>query len=87
MFYDGVGWEYQNALNSASKGNFMTQSTQGAFELIENMASSSTDNNRESDHTQKVNSIDNNKIDELTAKVDQLIKRNQNQVFIMEESP
>ena len=60
---------------------------QGAFELIENMASSSSDNNKESDRTQKVNSIDNSKIYELTAKVDQLIKSNQNQFFIMEESP
>ena len=59
VFYDGVGWEYRNALNSTSKGDFVTQSTQGAFELIENMASSSSDNNRESDRTQKVNSIDN----------------------------
>ena len=78
MFYDGVGWEYRNALNSAFKGDFRTQSTQRAFELIENMVSSSSDNNRESDRTQKVNSIDNSKIDELTAKVDQLIKSNQN---------
>ncbi|XP_048611591.1 uncharacterized protein LOC125585914 [Brassica napus] len=87
VFYDGVGWEYRNALNSASNGNFMTQSTQGAFALIENMASSSADSNRETDRTQKVNSIDNSKIDELSAKVDQLIKINQNHVFIMEESP
>ncbi|KAG5393712.1 hypothetical protein IGI04_023675, partial [Brassica rapa subsp. trilocularis] len=36
---------------------------------------------------EEVNSIDNNKIDELFAKVDQLIKSNQNHVFIMEESP
>ena len=65
----------------------MTQSTQGASEMIENMASSSSDNNRESDRTQKVKSIDDSKIEELTAKVDQLIKSNQNQVFIMDESP
>ena len=31
VFYDGVGWEYRNALNSASKGDFMTQSTQGGL--------------------------------------------------------
>ncbi|KAG5385387.1 hypothetical protein IGI04_036857 [Brassica rapa subsp. trilocularis] len=36
---------------------------------------------------EEVNSIDNSKIDELSAKVDQLIKSNQNHVFIMEESP
>ena len=65
----------------------MTQSTRGAFSLIENMGSSSADNNRETDRTQKVKSIDNHKIDELSAKVDQLIKSTQNHVFIMEESP
>ncbi|CAN7126974.1 unnamed protein product, partial [Brassica rapa subsp. narinosa] len=80
VFYDGVGWEYRNALNSASNGDFMTQSTQGAFALIENMASSSADSNRETDRTQKVNSIDNSKIDELSARVDQLIKSNENHV-------
>jgi len=65
----------------------MTQSTRGAFSLIENMGSSSADNNRETDRTQKVNSVDSHKTDELSAKVDQLIKSNQNQVFNIEEYP
>ena len=64
----------------------MTQTTERAFALIENMASSSTNKNPETDRSMKVNSIDTTKIDELSAQMDQLIIINQNQVFIMEES-
>ena len=59
----------------------MTQTTPGAFALIENMTSSSLNKNKENDRFKSVNSID-----DLAAKVDQLIKRNQSQVFIMEEA-
>ncbi|KAF2594053.1 hypothetical protein F2Q70_00042315 [Brassica cretica] len=59
----------------------MTQTTPGAFELIENMASSSLNKNKEHDRSKSVNSID-----DLAAKVDQLLKGNQSQVFIMEEA-
>ncbi|KAF3594715.1 hypothetical protein DY000_02023682 [Brassica cretica] len=59
----------------------MTQTTPGAFALIENMASSSLNKNKEHDRSKSVNSID-----DLAAKVDQLLKGNQSQVFIMEEA-
>ena len=59
----------------------MTQTTPGAFELIENMASSSLNKNKEHYRSKSVNSID-----DLAAKVDQLLKGNQSQVFIMEEA-
>ncbi|KAF8102829.1 hypothetical protein N665_0193s0012 [Sinapis alba] len=64
----------------------MTQTTEGAFELIENMTASSSNKNQKTDRSRKVNSIDTTKIDELTDKVDQLIKSNQSHVFIMEEA-
>ena len=64
----------------------MTQTTERAFALIENMASSSANKNPETDRSMKVNSVDTTKIDELSAQMDQLIIINQNQVFIMEES-
>ena len=86
MFYDGVGLEARNQLNFSSNGNFMTQTTERAFALIENMASSSANKNPETDRSMKVNSVDTTKIDELSAQMDQLIIINQNQVFIMEES-
>ncbi|KAL1188062.1 hypothetical protein V5N11_009904 [Cardamine amara subsp. amara] len=34
ILYDEVDWDYKNALNAASNGNFMTQSTAGAYQLI-----------------------------------------------------
>ena len=64
----------------------MTQTTNGAFKLIENMAVSSANENQESDRSKKVNSVDTQKIDELTSKVDQLLKNNQRQIFSMEQA-
>ena len=81
VFYDGVSYEFRNALDSSSNGDFMTQTTPGAFALIENMASSSLNKNKENDRSKSVNSID-----DLAAKADQLLKGNQSQVFIMEEA-
>lgn len=86
IFYDGVDWEFQSAMNSASNRDFMTQTTNGAFELIENMAATSANMNEESDRSKKENSSDTQKIDELTAKVDQLLKNNQGHVFSMEQA-
>ena len=80
VFYDGVSYEFRNALDSSSNGDFMTQTTPGAFALIENMASSSLNKNKENDRSKSVNSID------FLAKVDQLINGNQSQVFVMEEA-
>ncbi|KAF2617046.1 hypothetical protein F2Q68_00039369 [Brassica cretica] len=76
-----VSYEFRNTLDSSCNGDFMTQTTPGAFALIENMASSSLNKNKEHDRSKSVNSID-----DLAAKVDQLLKGNQSQVFIMEEA-
>ncbi|KAF3504019.1 hypothetical protein F2Q69_00042247 [Brassica cretica] len=76
-----MSYEFRNALDSSSSGDFMTQTTPGAFALIENMVSSSLNKNKENDRSKSVNSID-----DLAAKVDQLIKGNHSQVFIMEET-
>ncbi|XP_013594663.1 PREDICTED: uncharacterized protein LOC106302770 [Brassica oleracea var. oleracea] len=65
VFYDGVSYEFRNTLDSSSNGDFMTQTTPGAFALIENMASSSLNKNKEHDRSKSVNSID-----DLTAKQD-----------------
>ncbi|KAL0834227.1 hypothetical protein Bca101_086116 [Brassica carinata] len=86
IFYDGVEWEFRNALNAASNGDFMTQTTEGAHALIENMAASSSNKNEEIDCSKKVNSMDTRKIDDLAAKVDLLLKNNQNQIYVMEET-
>ncbi|XP_048604852.1 uncharacterized protein LOC125582280 [Brassica napus] len=81
VFYDGVSYEFRNTLDSSSNGDFMTQTTPGAFALIENMASSSLNKNKEHDRSKSVNSID-----DLATKVDQLLKGNQSQLFIMEKA-
>ena len=86
IFYDGVEWEFRNALNAASNGYFMTQTTEGAHALIENMAASSSNKNVETDRSKKVNNMDTRKIDDLAAKVDLLLKHNQNQIYVMEET-
>ena len=72
MFYDGASYEFFNALDSSSNGDFMTQTTPGAFALVKNMASSSLNKNKEHDRSKSVNSIY-----DLAAKVDQLLKGNQ----------
>ena len=64
----------------------MTQTSDGAFKLIENMAASSDNMNQESNRSKKVNFINSKKIYEPTAKIDQLLKNNQGQIFRMEES-
>ena len=53
----------------------MTQTTDGAFELIENIAATSANKYHESDRSKKVNSVDTQKIDELTTKVVQRLKK------------
>ncbi|WZZ03134.1 hypothetical protein YC2023_089055 [Brassica napus] len=86
IFYDGVDWKYQGAINSASNGDFMTQTTGRAFKLIKNMPASSANKKEESDCSKKWNNSDTQKIDELTAKVDQLLKNNKGHVFSMEQA-
>ena len=65
-----MDWEFRNALNAASNGDFMTQTTEGAHALIKNMAASSSNKNEETGRSKKVNSMDTRKIDDLAAKVD-----------------
>ncbi|KAF3603532.1 hypothetical protein F2Q69_00038364 [Brassica cretica] len=50
------------------------------------MAASLSNKNEEIDSSKKVNSMDTRKIDDLAAKVDLLLKNNQNQIYVMEET-
>ncbi|XP_013613441.1 PREDICTED: uncharacterized protein LOC106319603 [Brassica oleracea var. oleracea] len=86
IFYNGVDWEFHNALNAASNRDFMTQTTEGVHALIENMTTSSSKKNEETNRSKKVHSMDTKKIDDLTAKVDKLLKNNQSQIYVMEEA-
>ncbi|CAA7031570.1 unnamed protein product [Microthlaspi erraticum] len=80
-----------NALNSASNGDFMTKSKEGAFELIENLAASSSNKNAEYDRTVSTVSVKGSgaeakKIEELTAKVNLLMKAQQKSVHFVDEN-
>ncbi|CAA7019102.1 unnamed protein product [Microthlaspi erraticum] len=91
IFYDGVNWDYMNALNSASNGDFMTKSKEGAFELIENLAASSSNKNAEYDRTMSTVSVKGSgaeakKIEELMAKVNLLMKAQQKSVHFVDEN-
>ncbi|KAL1220241.1 hypothetical protein V5N11_008260 [Cardamine amara subsp. amara] len=86
IFYDGVDWDYRNALNAASNGDFMTKTKEGAYELIENLAASSNSKSQEYDRSKKTSNMDNQKIDELTAKVNLLLKGNQRTVHFVDEN-
>ncbi|XP_013594639.1 PREDICTED: uncharacterized protein LOC106302734 [Brassica oleracea var. oleracea] len=67
-------------MNSVSNGDFMTQTTHRAFELIENMAVTLANQNEESECSKKGNSSDTQKIDELTTKGQQVQAKALNQV-------
>ncbi|CAA7020500.1 unnamed protein product [Microthlaspi erraticum] len=91
IFYDGVNWDYRNALNAASNGDFMTKSKEGAFQLIENLAASSSNKNAEYDRTVSTVSVkgstaDAKRIEELTAKVNLLMKAQQKSVHFVDEN-
>ncbi|CAA7033653.1 unnamed protein product [Microthlaspi erraticum] len=69
----------------------MTKSKEGAFELIENLAASSSNKNAEYDRTVstvsvKGSSADAKKIEELTAKVNLLMKAQQKSVHFVDEN-
>ncbi|KAL1189295.1 hypothetical protein V5N11_014299 [Cardamine amara subsp. amara] len=86
IFYDGVDWDYRNALNAASNGDFMTKTKEGAYELIENLAASSNSKSKEYDISKKTGGMDTQKIDELTAKVNLLLKGNQRTVHFVDKN-
>ncbi|CAA7019756.1 unnamed protein product [Microthlaspi erraticum] len=91
IFYDGVNWDYKNALNSASNGDFMTKSKECAFELIENLAASSSNKNAGYDRTVGTVSVKGSgaeakKIEESTAKVNLLMKASQKSVHFVDET-
>ena len=79
LFYDGVNWDYKIALNSASNGDFMTQTKEGAYKLIDNLAASSY--NRGLDYGRKqVNNVEAQRMEELQRMFDLMLKCNQKHV-------
>ena len=79
FFYNGVEMKYQMAMDTASRGDFMSNTVEEAMKLIENLAAS--DSNRSSDYDRRVNptQVSDKIIEELIAKVaDERSKRSIN---------
>ncbi|KAL1189315.1 hypothetical protein V5N11_014318 [Cardamine amara subsp. amara] len=69
-----------------SNGDFMTKTKEGAYELIENLAASSSSKSQEYDRSKKTGGMDSQKIDELTDKVNLMLKGNQRTVHFVDEN-
>ncbi|XP_010474117.1 PREDICTED: uncharacterized protein LOC104753584 [Camelina sativa] len=81
IFYGGIDQKYQMALDTASRGDFSTNTAAEANLLIENLAASNSNHSHEYDRSVRVvSSVNTDVIKSLTAKVDLLLKRDQQAV-------
>ncbi|XP_013624890.1 PREDICTED: uncharacterized protein LOC106331090 [Brassica oleracea var. oleracea] len=85
IFYDGANWNVKNSLNAASNGDFMTRTHEEAYTLIENLATSSSNQNEEYDRSRKGGNSEIKKLEEMSAKIDMLMQRDQRVVSSIEE--
>ncbi|XP_010468765.1 PREDICTED: uncharacterized protein LOC104748884 [Camelina sativa] len=85
IFYGGIEQKYQMALDTASKGDFSTNTANEANALIENLAASNSNHGTDYDRTVRVNSVETDAIKDLTAKVNLLLKRDHQSVNLCEE--
>ncbi|XP_013614189.1 PREDICTED: uncharacterized protein LOC106320378 [Brassica oleracea var. oleracea] len=77
IFYDGANWNVKNSLNAASNGDFMTRTQEEAYPLIENLATSSSNQNEEYDRSRKGGNSEIKKLEEMSANIDMLMQRDQ----------
>ena len=70
IFYRGIDWRYQMALDSASNGNFNTRIPTDAVKLIENLASSNSTKNADFERKRLASVADGSQIAEVQAKLD-----------------
>ncbi|XP_010463442.1 PREDICTED: uncharacterized protein LOC104744123 [Camelina sativa] len=68
IFYGGIEQKYQMALDTASKGDFSTNTANKANALIENLAASNSNHGTDYDRTVRVNAVKTDAIKDLTAK-------------------
>ncbi|XP_010430984.1 PREDICTED: uncharacterized protein LOC104715262 [Camelina sativa] len=81
IFYGGIDQKYQMALDTASRGDFSTNTAAEANLLIENLAASNSNYSHEYDRSVRVvSSVNTDVIKSLTAKVDLLLKRDEQAV-------
>ncbi|XP_024014751.1 uncharacterized protein LOC112088577 [Eutrema salsugineum] len=70
IFFRGIDWRYQMALDAASNGNFNTRYPEEAVELIENLASSNSTKNADLERKKQAGNMDRSQIAEVKAKLD-----------------
>ncbi|XP_024010235.1 uncharacterized protein LOC112085267 [Eutrema salsugineum] len=70
IFFRGIDWRYQMALDAASNGNFNTRYPDEAVELIENLASSNSTKNADYQRRKQAGNLDGSQIAEVKAKLD-----------------
>ncbi|XP_024014491.1 uncharacterized protein LOC112088442 [Eutrema salsugineum] len=70
IFFRGVDWRYQMALDAASNGNFNTRYPEDVVVLIENLASSNSTKNADSQRRKQDGNMDGSQIAEVKAKLD-----------------
>ncbi|KAG7532294.1 F-box domain [Arabidopsis thaliana x Arabidopsis arenosa] len=85
-FYGGIDTQYQMALDTASKGDFSTNTVVQATSLIENLARSNSDHAPEYDRSLKVKAVENDALKDLTQKVNLLLAREQQTIKALEET-
>ena len=85
IFYNGVHEESQDAMDTASNGDFMTKTVEEAYTLLNNLSSSKANRKSRFDTSQKGVGYESKKIDELNAKIEMLLKRDQKSVKFVEE--
>ncbi|XP_010468705.1 PREDICTED: uncharacterized protein LOC104748816 [Camelina sativa] len=73
------------ALDTASRGDFSTNTANEANLLIENLAASNSNHGTEYDRSVRVNAVETDAIKDLTAKVNLLLKRDHQGVNMCEE--
>lgn len=85
-FYGGIDTQYQMALDTASKGDFSTNTVVQATSLIENLARSNSDHAPEYDRSLKVKAVETDALKDLTQKVKLLLAREQQTIKALEET-
>ncbi|XP_024016195.1 uncharacterized protein LOC112089678 [Eutrema salsugineum] len=70
IFFRGVDWRYQIALDAASNGNFNTRYPEDAVVLIENLVSSNSTKNADYQRKKQGGNMDGSQIAEVKAKLD-----------------
>ncbi|XP_024004828.1 uncharacterized protein LOC112081984 [Eutrema salsugineum] len=70
IFFRGIDWRYQMALDAASNGNFNTRYPDEAVELIENLAFSNSTKNADYQRRKQAGNLDGSQIAEVKAKLD-----------------